>query len=117
MIINEEQNNNLDAKAQLLFWTIEIMGIVIFVLDTIFILEWSIQNQERFKIDILFLMFGVPCLMLTGILAHALWTLRRIKFQLSKVQVVLLLGCIVLMTVSIIYDAIQQLKIRPCKLI
>lgn len=117
MILSEKQNDYLDAKAQLLFWTIALLGVTIFVLDAIFIFQWSTSNQEIVKIDILFLMFGVPCTMLTCILAHALWTLRRIKFQLSKVHVGLLLGSILLITVSIVYDAIVQLSNKTCKLV
>ncbi len=70
----------LDLKAQLLFALIAIMGIIIVTTDTVLLERFNyLTNQEERQLDAMYLFLVVPSAVLTGILTHAIWTLRKIK--------------------------------------
>ena len=78
--MQERNDKYLDLKAQLLFALIAIIGIIIVTTDTVLLERYDyFTNPETKQQNAMYLFLVVPCAVLTGILTHAIWTLRKIK--------------------------------------
>lgn len=70
--------------------------------------NWNLQDCHKSKIkNASYFLVCIPCFLQIGILFHALCVLKQVKFEFSKIKVALLLGSLILFTLSMFFDGVM----------